>query len=190
MARLAELKPYLTVDELYERYRGSQSVFERTQWQILWWRAQGRGTNEVARWTGYQPDWIRRIVRRYNAEGPDGIVDGRSENGSEPMLSEAQQEELLSLLSGPAPDGGLWNSLKVARWISEQVGRPVGKQRGWDYLVRLGLSSQRPRPRHVEADAEAQAAFKKKSTRSWLPNEALIPGFPSSFGARTKRDSA
>jgi transposase len=77
------------------------------------------------------------------------------------MLNEEGQEELLSLLMGPAPDGGLWNSTKVAKWMSEKLGRPVSFQRGWDYLQRLGLSPKRPRPRHVEADAEAQAAFKK-----------------------------
>ena len=187
MSKLAPIAPHLTVQELYERYRRSKRPFEQTQWQILWWRAQGRRTSEVARLTGYQPDWIRRIVRRYNAEGPDGIVDRRLQNGSQPMLSAAEQEELLSLLQGPAPDGGLWNSVKVGRWIGEKVGRPVGKQRGWAYLQRLEMSPQRPRPRHVEASDEEQAAFKKNSMRSSRPSERLIPVLPSSFGARTRR---
>jgi transposase len=189
MSKLAEVVSHLTVDELYERYRRSESVFERTQWQILWWRARGLGTGEVTKLTGYQPDWIRRIVRRYNAEGPDGVVDRRLQNGAEPMLNEALQEELLSLLQGPAPDGGLWNSVKVGRWMSEKLGRPVGKQRGWDYLRRLGLSPQRPRPRHVDANSDDQEAFKKNSARSWRPSALAIPTPPSSFGAKTKRDS-
>ncbi len=161
MPGLAKLEPHLTVDELRERYRQSSDGVEKTHWQILWWRAQGRGTSEVAELVGYRRDWIRRIVRRYNAEGPDGVGDRRAQNGSSPMLDDQQQEELLSLLMGPAPDGGLWNSTKVAKWMSEKLGREVSFQRGWDYLQRLGLSPQRPRPRHVEADAEAQAAFKK-----------------------------
>jgi len=161
MPGLAKLAPHLRVDELRERYRRSNEGVEKTHWQILWWRAQGRGTSEVAELVGYRRDWIRRIVRRYNAEGPDGVGDRRTKNGSQPMLNDQQQEELLSLLMGPAPDGGLWNSTKVARWMSEKLGREVWFQRGWDYLQRLGLSPQRPRPRHVEADAAAQAAFKK-----------------------------
>ena len=66
----------------------------------------------------------------------------------------------------PCP-GRQWPSVagggpKVARWIEETTGREhVHDQRGWDYRIRLGFSAQTPRPRHKEADAQAQAAFKK-----------------------------
>jgi transposase len=49
----------------------------------------------------------------------------------------------------------------VAAWMSERLGRPVGVQRGWDYLQRLGQSPQMPRQRHVHADPAAQERFKK-----------------------------
>src|SRR5262245_66491032 len=101
----APLAPHLTVDELFTRYRQSTNAVEKTHWQILWWRAQGRGTQEVAQLVGYRPDWIRRIVRDYNAHGPDSVGDGRARNGSAPMLDSNQQETLLSLLMGPATDG-------------------------------------------------------------------------------------
>lgn len=189
MPGLARVAPHLSVDELFERYRKSSDGVAKSHWQILWWRAQGRGTSEIARLTGYRRDWIRRIVRRYNAEGPESVVDRRAENGSSPMLDEQGQEDLLSALMGPAPDGGLWNSVKVARWMSERMGRPVRKQRGWDYLRRVGMTPQRPRPRHLEADPEAQAAFKKKSTGLSKRSGASTPASPSNSGARTRRGS-
>jgi transposase len=186
MSALAPIASHLTVDELFERYRGATNVVEKTHWQVLWWRAQGRRTGEVAALTGYRPDWIRRIVRAYNADGPDAVGDGRTGNGSEPMLGHALQEELLSLLMGPAPDGGLWSGPKAAKWMSEKLGRPVRPQRGWDYLRRLGLSTQSPRPRHVEA---AQEEFKKNSTTRRRPSVARIPKPKSRSGAKTKRAS-
>ena len=187
MPGLAALVPHLTVDELFARYRQSTNAVDKTHWQILWWRAQGRGTKEVAQLVGYRPDWIRRIVRDYNARGPEAVGDGRANNGSAPMLDQTQQEELLSLLMGPAPDGGLWTAPKVAQWMSEQLGRPVRQQRGWDYMCRLDLSTQSPRPRHVEADAEAQEAFKKNSPMSWPPSDGLTPKPRFSSGPRMKR---
>jgi transposase len=187
MPGLAPLVPHLTVDELFARYRQSTNTVEKTHWQILWWRAQGRGTLEVAQLVGYRPDWIRRIVRDYNARGPDAVGDGRLHNGAAPMLDQTQQEELLSLLMGPAPDGGLWNAPKVALWMSEQLGRLVHPQRGWDYLRRLRLSTQSPRPRHVEADVQEQEDFKKNSTTSWTPNAALTRRRRSSSGPRMRR---
>jgi len=37
----------------------------------------GRRMPDVARLVGYIADWILEIVRRYNAEGPVGIVNRR-----------------------------------------------------------------------------------------------------------------
>ena len=73
MSALSPVASHLTVDELFERYRRSTDAAEKTQWQILWWRAQGRGTSEVAALSGFKPDWIRRIVRAYNEHGPDAV---------------------------------------------------------------------------------------------------------------------
>ncbi len=82
------------------------------------------------------------------------------------LLSSAQLEELRQALSGPAPQGERWTSRTVAEWMSARLGRPVAKQRGWDYLQRLGARLRQPRPRHVAASAEEQAAFKKGSVGS------------------------
>ena len=54
-----------------------------------------------------------------------------------------------------------WTGQDVAAWMAERLGRPVNYQLGWRYLVRLKHSLQAPRPRHTQADAEQQTAFKK-----------------------------
>jgi Winged helix-turn helix len=45
--------------------------------------------------------------------------------------------------------------------MSQQVGRTVSAQVGWVYLGRLEGKRRKPRPRHVLADPEQQAEFKK-----------------------------
>jgi Winged helix-turn helix len=45
--------------------------------------------------------------------------------------------------------------------MSEQIGRKIHPQRGWDYLKRGGFSLQVPRPRHQKADPDQQEAFKR-----------------------------
>jgi len=67
--------------------------------------------------------------------------------------------ELDRALEGAAPDGGRWTAAKVAAWIAERTGRRVGIQTGWRSLCRLDWRRSRPRPQHVKADPEAQAAF-------------------------------
>src|SRR5262249_61609430 len=107
--------------------------------------------------------------RRSRGGGPAALGDGRHANpGAAPLLSPEQQARLREALGGPAPDGGLWTGRKVAAWMGDLLDRPVGEQRGWEWLRRLGFTPQRPRPAETRADPVAQAAFKKGgSKRSW-----------------------
>ncbi len=63
------------------------------------------------------------------------------------------------MLEGASQDGTPWSGPKVARWMSEKLGRQIAPQRGWDYLRRAGHTPQQPRPHHEGASAEAQATF-------------------------------
>jgi transposase len=47
-------------------------------------------------------------------------------------------------------------------WMSEQLGRKVYPQRGWDALKRMGFSLKIPRPHHHKADPAQQEAFKRE----------------------------
>jgi transposase len=169
MARRIYLATHLSVDELEKRYRAAHEPHERTWWQILWLLARGQLAKDIAQSTGYTASWIGQIAKRYNAEGPEGMVNRqRTTSWRAPrMLSAAQQEELRAALAGPAPDGGKhWSCRAVADWMAATLGRPVQVQRGWDYLQRLKQSQQVPRPRHALADTAQQADFKKRSVRS------------------------
>ena len=164
MARRIRLATHLSVAELEQRYRAAHEPHERTWWQIVWLLARGQLAKDIAASTGYTRTWIGQIAKRYNAEGPEGMVNRqRTTSWRAPrMLSAAQQEELRHALSGPAPDGSKhWTCRAVADWMATTLGRPVSAQRGWDYLQRLKQSRQTARPRHALADTEQQAAFKK-----------------------------
>jgi transposase len=162
MARRLRLPPHLSLTELEHRYRRATNPVARSQWQILWLLSSGRPTAEVARVTRYSVNWVREIARRYREDGPAGIGDRRHTNpGAAPLLNQEQQEQLRTVLRGPAPNGDLWTCRQVASWMSQTLGRPVSQQRGWEWMRRLGFTPQRPRPRETRADPAAQAAFKK-----------------------------
>ena len=93
MAARLKVASHLSTEEVFERYRKSDDVIEKVHWQIVWLKAKGESTGEVARLTGYNTDWIRRVVRRYNEHGPESLGDGRLENGREPLLDEGQQND-------------------------------------------------------------------------------------------------
>jgi transposase len=159
-----EVAEHLGVEDLAVRHRAARDPVERSRWQMVWLLASGRSLREVAEVTGYSTRWVREVVRRYNAEGPDGLADRRHANpGAAPLLDAAGQQALKAALAEPPPGGGLWTCARVAAWIADRTGREaVPAQRGWVYLRRTGHSPQVPRPRHVRAaDPAAQAAFQK-----------------------------
>ena len=178
MPRRLPVPPHLPAADLEARYRRARDPVERSHWQIVWLLATGRPTAEVAAVTGYSVPWVRRVARRYAEGGPAALGDRRRANpGAPPLLDPARQAALRAALAGPAPDGGLWTGRKVAAWMARELGRPVGEQRGWEWLRRLGFTPQRPRPRQARADPAAQAAFKggaarPRSTPSRRPTRA------------------
>jgi transposase len=163
MARRIRLATHLSVDELEQRYRAAHEPHERTWWQILWLLARGQTATTIAQNTGYTRTWIGQIAKRYNEQGPAGMVNRQHTTSwrAPRMLSAEQQEELRAALAGRAPDGSKhWSCRAVADWMAERLGRPVQVQRGWDYLQRLKHRPQVPRPRHALADTEQQEIFK------------------------------
>ncbi len=142
MPRRIIVQPHLSVAALEQQYRQASEPVKRSHFQILWLLAQGHNAEQVAQVTGYTPVWIRQLAKRYNQEGPQALGDRRRHNpGGQFFLSPEQQARLQhAIASEPAPDGGVWNSRTVAAWISQETGREVYPQRGWDYLRRLGFT--------------------------------------------------
>jgi len=163
MPKRLHLQEHLSTQELEERYRKARDPVLRSHYQILWLLSSGKLTREVAEATGYSPEWIREISRRYNEQGAQGIGDRRHSNpGASPLLSAEQQRELSEALKEPPTDGGMWNSRKVAEWIERKTARRrIRLQRGWEYLRKLGHTPQVPRSSNAEADPKEQEAFKK-----------------------------
>ena len=192
MPRHIRLEPHLAVEELERRYRAAKEPHERSWWQILWLLAKGQTAAAVAESTGYSRYWIGQLVRRYNAQGPEAMHNRQYTHSHRPtlLLSPDQLAELAAAVRGPAPEGEDWLGRTVAAWMSRRLGRPISVYVGWAYLVRLDGKRRKPRPRHVQADAEQQAAFKKTSVRSSRPSPPPSPTPRLSSGRRTSIASA
>jgi transposase len=161
MPQRLRLADHLSDADLFARSRASDHPVERTHYQVLWMVCQGWRTEDIGVAVGYTPTWIRRLVGPYNEQGPSALRDHRQFNpGAAPLLSWEEEQDLKNALANDPPEGDFWSGPLVARWMSERTGQKVARQRGWDYLRRLGYTPQRPRPRHQDADREAQEAFK------------------------------
>ncbi len=148
-------------------YRKASDPVLRTHLLMVWRMSVGDSIREVARMVGYSEKWVREIARRYEREGVKGLGDRRHANPGakeRALLDEEGQAELrAALLEESPPGGGMWSGPKVARWIEEKTGlERVHAQRGWEYLRKVGMSPQVPRPSNAQgADSQEREAFKK-----------------------------
>ena len=164
-----QLKPHLTTEELYQRYRKCQQAREKIRWRALYLIAKGSLANDAAERVGRSSGWVTNLARRYNQLGAAGVADQRSKPmpSPPPTLNASQAQALAAALRGPAPDGGLWTSPKVAAWIEKKTGKRVHATTAWRAMRAAGFSLQVPRPRHQQAATEGeQTAFKKSSAES------------------------
>src|SRR4051794_39528900 len=128
----------------------------------------GMNRTEAARIGGMDRQTLRDWVHRFNAHGPDGLLDNWSK-GPEPRLSEAQRAMIAELVE-TGPDRAVhgvvrWRWIDLQRVILERFGvayheRTIGK-----LLKRLGFAHISARPRHPAQDGRMVEAFKKTGPR-------------------------
>jgi transposase len=164
MSRRIALKPHLTTEELFQRYRACRKPNEKARWRALYLISRGMVAAEAARRVGRTSGWATQLTRRYNERGTEAVPDRQSaaKPGPPPSVDAATASALASALRSEAPDGGLWTAPKVAAWIEERTGQAVHETTAWRAMRRLGFTLQVPRPRHRRAaSGREQARFKK-----------------------------
>jgi transposase len=125
---------------------------------------EGMERGQAARLAGMDRQTLRDWVIRFNAEGIDGLRD-RPKSGRPTWLDEGQMASLRALvLRGPDPerDGvSTWRAKDLWRIVAARFGVAYSENGMLRLLHDLGLSWQKARPIHPEADLKAQARFKK-----------------------------
>jgi transposase len=150
---------HLAPEEVFRRYRACPDARAKTRWHAIWLMARPAApltAEGAAEAVGLSAVWVRKLVHRYNANGPEGLQDGREANGAKPRLTDGQQAELFAALQAEPPDGGVWSGPKVAAFALARFGVKVRNQTGWEWLRGLGLRLKVPRPRHPRAATAAE----------------------------------
>lgn len=123
----------------------------------------GGTRTEAARLGGVGLQIVRDWVLRFNAEGPEGLVD-REAPGKAPTLTAEQRAALARVVeAGPEPwrDGVVrWRRIDLVQWLWEEFEVSVSEETVGRELRALGFRKLSARPRHYAQDPEAAEAFK------------------------------
>ena len=130
----------------------------------------GGSRTDAARIGGVTLQIIRDWVLRFNACGPDGLIN-RKAPGNRPKLNDDQRQALASMVeSGPIPaiHGVVrWRRKDLARWIYEEYRIEVDETTVGRELRAMGFGKLSARPRHYAQNELQMEQFKKLFRPSW-----------------------
>jgi len=149
--------------EAWSNYRGSTCPVERRRLQTVALVLENRSRREVMGVTKYASRRIVKIIRRYNTQGFQGLVDARHQNNGRPRkLTEVQRLGIKIEIQRRIDEGFIWSGLELTTYIQERYGVEVKNGSIYRLFDELGFSFQKPRPTHAKSDPEARELFKEK----------------------------
>ena len=125
---------------------------------------EGATRTEAAKIGGVTLQIIRDWVVKFNALGPDGLID-RKPPGQPSRLNDVQRQAIVQMIeSGPIPaiHGVVrWRLIDLSQWIYEEFRITVAEQTLSRELRAMGYRKLSARPRHHAQAEGAIEDFKK-----------------------------
>lgn len=131
----------------------------------------GGSRSDAARIGGVGLQIVRDWVMRFNARGPEGLIDGKAP-GKQPLLNDDQRKALVDIVEqGPIPaiHGVVrWRLIDLARWLYDEFAVSLDETTVSRELKKLGYVKLTARPRHHAQNEFEMEDFKKGgSPPSW-----------------------
>jgi transposase len=135
----------------------------------------GASRGEAATVGGMDRQVLRDWALRFNADGPEGLID-RKAPGAKPKLTPEQLATVVRLVEeGPIPaiHGVVrWRLVDLVGWIYDEYGVSLDPSRLGRILRGLGYARLSARPKHHTQNAHALEAFKA----NFPPEDPRDPG--------------
>lgn len=139
---------------------------------------EGASRTEAARIGGVTLQIVRDWVVKFNAHGPEGLLD-RKATGRSSRLTDAHRAALMVRIDeGPIPSvHGVvrWRLVDLIGWLWEEFRVPISKQTLSREVRALGYRKLSARPRHHEKNEAQVSAFKKPSLPVWRRSRRARP---------------
>ena len=138
----------------------------------------GGSRTDASRIGGVGLQIIRDWVLRFNARGPDELVDGKSPGAPSKLNADHRRALAEVVEAGPVPavDGVVrWRRRDLARWLLETFAISLDETTVGRELKALGFAKISARPRHYAQNELAVEAFKKNFPAELAKIRARLP---------------
>ena len=155
-----------SADDLRRLARRSGNVAQARRLLSIALVMEGHSRTDAATAAGMDRQSLRDWVHRFNAEGPDGLLD-KPRSGRPPRLSDDQLQALDAIVeAGPdvETDGVVrWRCADLQRVIAEKYSVTLCERSIGRILNDRRFRHVSVRPQHPRSDPAAQELFKKAS---------------------------
>jgi transposase len=162
--------------------RGSEDANQVRRLLALAVIYDGGSRTQAAEVGGVTLQVVRDWVLRFNAEGPEGLID-RKAPGQPSRLKDVHCAALAEMVeNGPIPavHGVVrWRIIDLCQWVWDEFEIIISQQTLSRELRALGYRKLSARPRHHAQAAGAVEAFKKTGQRLWQPSRAAAASIPA-----------
>jgi transposase len=170
MPAAVELRSDYSADALRRLAARSPNASQARRLLALAAVRDGMSREAAARVGGMDRQTLRDWVHAFNAQGPDGLVNGKAP-GARPKLSAVQRAEVAEIVeAGPDPhtDGIVrWRCVDLRRLIKARYNIDLDEVSIGRMLKDMGYSHISARPRHPAQVATVIEDFKKTSRHAW-----------------------
>ena len=182
MSTSIRLRPDFDAARLRQLARESRDANQVRRLLALAAIYEGATRTEAAEIGGVTLQVIRDWVLKFNACGPDGLID-RKAPGQPPRLNETYRAALAAAIeSGPIPavHGVVrWRIIDLCQWLWDEFQVSVSKQTLGRELRAMGYRKLSARSRHHAQAANAIDNFKKVSPPFWTRSRAARASVPA-----------
>jgi len=182
MAAPVPLRADFTAADLRHLARHARDATQTRRLLALATIYDGGSRADAAKLGGVGLQIIRDWVVRFNADGPDGLIN-RHAPGPLPLLNDEQRRALAAVVeSGPIPavHGVVrWRLVDLAQWVWEEFRISISIFTLSRELRRLGYRKLSARPKHHAQASGAIEDFKKTSRKRWTKSPVRKVSHPT-----------
>lgn len=140
----------------------SRQALEQHRFRALELRKKKWKVKDIAESFGLHRGSVSRWLTKAKRKGPESLKRTKAK-GAKPKLEAKHDTMLLQQLKKPATEFGfetpLWTCKRVKQLISKKFNISLSVSNVWKWLRKLGLTSQKPERRALEADPQAASKW-------------------------------
>ena len=163
MGRITRAVEHLSVEELDERIRKSESWRHKRRWMVIRHALVSPATaKEIGEHLGVGRQTVSNLVSGYNLRGPEAVEPPKPSYRRNAYLTLEEEREFLAPFEEKAKAGELTTVAQIADALEERLGHLIHRRSMiYRLLERNEWSKKVARPAHVKSSKAEQEEFKK-----------------------------